>query len=310
MARKSLLEEQGYVITTATNGEEAFEALSNTPFDLMITDFRMPKMNGIELIRQAKASQPKLAHHSACRVSSIHWAWMRSRPARTSVIAKGNNEVANLLRARCACSPEKWPEGPRLAKGFAIHAEKQVQFGLNRAEGSLPIARMRCSGCQRFSEPPSRLKSSLFAAGCSTLTLSQKVAQLVVIPFYGEAPNTRSKQYRRFLHLVRDERVGGLILVNRSNGRGIQRAEPYALAAFVNRMQRLARIPLIVAGDFERGASMRVNGTTLFPHAMAFARGRRSGGDEVHGRGHGPRRAGARRAVGLLSGGRRQQQSG
>jgi beta-N-acetylhexosaminidase len=101
--------------------------------------------------------------------------------------------------------------------------------------------------------------------------LSQKVAQLVVIPFYGEAPNTRSRQYQRFLRLVRDQRVGGLVLINRVNGHGIQRAEPYALAAFLNRMQRLAPIPLIVAGDFERGASMRVDGTTLFPHAMAFA---------------------------------------
>src|SRR5258708_29278899 len=37
------------------------------------------------------------------------------------------------------------------------------------------------------------------------LTLSQKVAQLVVIPFYGEAPNTPSRQHQRFLRLVRAE---------------------------------------------------------------------------------------------------------
>ena len=92
-----------------------------------------------------------------------------------------------------------------------------------------------------------------------------------MIPFYGEAPNTNSRKYRQFLRLVQEERVGGLILVNRSDGHGIQRAEPYALAAFLNRMQRMAKIPLLVGGDFERGASMRVNGTTLFPHAMAFA---------------------------------------
>jgi beta-N-acetylhexosaminidase len=107
----------------------------------------------------------------------------------------------------------------------------------------------------------------------SSLTLNQKVAQLVMIPFYGEAPNTRSRQYRRFLRLVQESGVGGLILVNRTEGRGIKRAEPYALAAFLNRMQRLAKIPLIVGGDFERGPSMRVDGTTLFPHAMAFAAG-------------------------------------
>jgi beta-N-acetylhexosaminidase len=102
------------------------------------------------------------------------------------------------------------------------------------------------------------------------LTLRQKAAQLVFIPFNGIAPNRRSRQYKRFLHLVRDVRVGGLILVNWASGRVVQRAEPYALAAFVNRMQRLARTPLLVTGDFERGASMRVSGTTVFPHAMAF----------------------------------------
>jgi beta-N-acetylhexosaminidase len=43
------------------------------------------------------------------------------------------------------------------------------------------------------------------------------------------------------------------------------------MAAFFNQMQRLARVPLLVAGDFERGASMRVSGTAKFPHNMAYA---------------------------------------
>ena len=30
------------------------------------------------------------------------------------------------------------------------------------------------------------------------------------------------------------------------------------------------KVPLLVAGDFERGASMRIESTTIFPHAMAF----------------------------------------
>ncbi|MGH9660248.1 MAG: glycoside hydrolase family 3 N-terminal domain-containing protein, partial [Bryobacteraceae bacterium] len=106
-----------------------------------------------------------------------------------------------------------------------------------------------------------------------SMNLSQKVAQLVVIPVYGDAPNVRSREYQEFVRLVRDTRVGGLILINRVRNRVLRRAEPYAFAAFLNRMQRLAKTPLIVAGDFERGASMRVESTTLFPHAMAFAAG-------------------------------------
>lgn len=106
------------------------------------------------------------------------------------------------------------------------------------------------------------------------MTLRDEVAQLVYIPFHGEAPNSRTREYRRFMRLIAETKVGGLILVNWSNGRAIQKAEPYALAAFLNRMQRLARVPLMVGGDFERGASMRVEGTTVFPHAMAFGAAR------------------------------------
>ncbi|MCZ2156218.1 MAG: glycoside hydrolase family 3 protein, partial [Bryobacterales bacterium] len=47
-------------------------------------------------------------------------------------------------------------------------------------------------------------------------------------------------------------------------------AQPYEMAAFLNRMQGLARVPLLVAGDFERGPSMRLDGPTVFPYAMAF----------------------------------------
>jgi len=104
-----------------------------------------------------------------------------------------------------------------------------------------------------------------------SLSLHDKVAQLVMIPFSGHSMSTSTREYRKFVHLIRDVHVGGLILVNVAQGRLVQRAEPHELASFINRMQRLSRLPLLVSGDFERGASMRVNDTTVFPHAMAFA---------------------------------------
>lgn len=105
----------------------------------------------------------------------------------------------------------------------------------------------------------------------ASLTLEQKAAQLVVIPVYGDAPHVRSREFQKYVRLVRDRQVGGLILINRVRQRALRRAEPFAFASFLNRMQKLARIPLMVAADFERGASMRVADTTAFPHAMAFA---------------------------------------
>ncbi len=102
------------------------------------------------------------------------------------------------------------------------------------------------------------------------MTLHDQVAQLVFIAFHGASPNTRSHEYRKFVRLIHETKVGGLILNNVANGHVVQKAEPYAVAAFLNRMQRLATVPLLVGGDFERGASMRVDNTTVFPHAMAF----------------------------------------
>jgi beta-N-acetylhexosaminidase len=103
-----------------------------------------------------------------------------------------------------------------------------------------------------------------------SLNLHDKAAQLVMVQFYGEALNTRSKAYKDLLRLVQDARVGGLIVLNRTENGSVHRAEPYAMAAFLNRMQKAAKTPLLVGGDFERGASMRLNSTATFPHAMAF----------------------------------------
>lgn len=116
--------------------------------------------------------------------------------------------------------------------------------------------------------PPERAAVQRWMA---SMTLRDKVAQLVMIPFYGESPNVRSRAYRNYRHAVRDLRAGGLILINRVSHGHVLRAQPLTTASFLNRMQRLARVPLIVGGDFERGASMRTWATTRFPHNMAFA---------------------------------------
>jgi two-component system sensor histidine kinase and response regulator WspE len=47
-----LLTEQGYDVKTAVDGVEALELLKSEPFHLVLSDLKMPRMNGIELIRQ------------------------------------------------------------------------------------------------------------------------------------------------------------------------------------------------------------------------------------------------------------------
>ena len=53
-----LLEEEGYEVTAASNGLEGIEYLKNDIFDLVITDFKMPKADGFEVLKKAKELSP------------------------------------------------------------------------------------------------------------------------------------------------------------------------------------------------------------------------------------------------------------
>jgi CheY-like chemotaxis protein len=57
IARKSLLQELGYNISTATSGDEALELFAQQNFDVVVTDYKMPRMDGIELIKRIRGAQ-------------------------------------------------------------------------------------------------------------------------------------------------------------------------------------------------------------------------------------------------------------
>jgi two-component system, NtrC family, response regulator AtoC len=54
------LESEGYEVRTVTSGEAALEQLRHEDFDLVVTDKRLPKMDGIEVVRQVKAGHPEV----------------------------------------------------------------------------------------------------------------------------------------------------------------------------------------------------------------------------------------------------------
>ncbi len=52
-----VLTKQGYTVDTVANGAVALETLKQRPYDMVITDFRMPQMDGLELLRQIRAAR-------------------------------------------------------------------------------------------------------------------------------------------------------------------------------------------------------------------------------------------------------------
>ncbi len=60
LLRRAFSGVDGYEVLAASNGEEALRILSGRAVDLLVTDQRMPRMSGIELIERARRGQPEL----------------------------------------------------------------------------------------------------------------------------------------------------------------------------------------------------------------------------------------------------------
>jgi CheY-like chemotaxis protein len=56
--RRSLLEEVGYRVQIATNGEDGLKLFEASPFDVVVTDYRMPRMDGHEFIQRIRQLKP------------------------------------------------------------------------------------------------------------------------------------------------------------------------------------------------------------------------------------------------------------
>jgi DNA-binding response OmpR family regulator len=56
----AILADAGYAVLTASDGYDAVGVLADNSVNLLITDIRMPGMNGFERARQAKVMRPPM----------------------------------------------------------------------------------------------------------------------------------------------------------------------------------------------------------------------------------------------------------
>jgi CheY-like chemotaxis protein len=59
LVRSALLQDMGCHVEMADNGEEGLRIFRSSRFDVVITDYRMPHMNGVELIGRIREIEPQ-----------------------------------------------------------------------------------------------------------------------------------------------------------------------------------------------------------------------------------------------------------
>jgi CheY-like chemotaxis protein len=107
MARRSVLEELGYQVVSAGCGSDALQIAAERTFDLVITDYKMSPMDGLELIsnlRQRDFRAPIILLTGFAESLGLR----SGNTGADVVIQKSANEVTNLVRhAKRLLNPKK-----------------------------------------------------------------------------------------------------------------------------------------------------------------------------------------------------------
>ena len=98
----------------------------------------------------------------------------------------------------------------------------------------------------------------------ATLDTRERAAQLVVPWMWGRYVPETSDEWARLRSWVQEAGVGGIIT---SIG------APVGLGDKLNRLQRLADVPLLIVSDMESGPGMRLDGGTLLPYGVDMGGG-------------------------------------
>jgi len=98
LVRRLLLEELGYNVRIAVNGEDGLKLFEADRFDVVVTDFRMPLMDGKELIQRIRTLDPN------ARIILLSGfveplGLTEQNTGADTVIAKSSHEPAHLTRS-------------------------------------------------------------------------------------------------------------------------------------------------------------------------------------------------------------------
>ena len=126
LVRRTLLEEVGYTVQIAINGEAGLKLFETGKFDVVVTDYHMPRMNGLELIERIHALNPAMG---VILLSGFvePLGLNEANTGADAVIAKNASEPANLPRAvkRLLNRAARMPPGSQKAPALKARVSGQ-----------------------------------------------------------------------------------------------------------------------------------------------------------------------------------------
>ncbi|AWV88768.1 sigma-54-dependent transcriptional regulator [Bradymonas sediminis] len=138
-ALSTLLEEDGYEVRNAPDGFKALGVLREWECDLLVTDLRMPVMDGLELIKKARVEFPKLTCVVMTAFGSVENAVKAMKSGAEDYLSKPLNfDEVELVIARAMERTQLRTELDRLRQGSAGETTKTQMIG-----NSMPMQKLK-----------------------------------------------------------------------------------------------------------------------------------------------------------------------
>jgi len=129
-----VLAKAGYEATAVPGGAEALRQVAGEPFDLIITDIKMPEMDGLELLRELKAFDPSLPIIVMTAYGTVESAVQALRAGAYDYVAKPFEIDELKLTVAKALERERL-----LAENRYLHAELEGRYDFAGIIGSSPV---------------------------------------------------------------------------------------------------------------------------------------------------------------------------
>ena len=128
-----LLKEEGFEVMTAQKGEDGLKIAQDTDLDLVITDMRMPGMDGLELLQAIKSYNKDLPVIMITAFGEVEKAVVAMKAGAYNYLAKPFNNEELLLNIRKAIEHYSL-----LRENLRLRDEARVRYGFASIVGKNP----------------------------------------------------------------------------------------------------------------------------------------------------------------------------